>query len=119
MLDGSQVLSYRQHMWKPPKWIKWSVGPGKYVDVTERQAEVLTRIGEYVDANDSFPSVREVAKLMGCSSSNGVHDVFTAMVIRGAMVRTGTGGYALVGRRRSDLLRRIEELEGRIADALT
>lgn len=118
MLDGLQVLGYRSPMKKTPL-TTWRVGNGTYAEVTERQAEVLTLIAEHIDQHDEFPTFDRVAYLMGAVSTNAVADLFKALIRRGAMVRTDAGGYALIGRRRSDLLRRIAELEGRIANALT
>lgn len=55
----------------------------KLVKITSRQLQVLSCIRDYFEANGRPPTIREIGKLLGITSTNGVADHLQALESKG------------------------------------
>lgn len=55
---------------------------------TERQKEVLNTIAGFSAKNGYPPTLRELADILGVTSTNGVHDILVALEKKGLIVIT-------------------------------
>ena len=62
---------------------KWKGGGPNEPSLTDRQAAVLGLIKSFIAANGYAPTIRELAKLTGIGSTNGVTDHLKALERKG------------------------------------
>jgi repressor LexA len=68
---------------------------GKENKLSKRQGEALEFIQRYQAANGYAPSIREVGKGMGLSSSSTVHAIMARLQQKGYLVREGKSPRAI------------------------
>jgi SOS-response transcriptional repressor LexA len=61
--------------------------------LTERQAEVMRWVAAYTAAEGMPPTVRQVMRAIGATSSNGAHAHLQALARKGWLVAHGEGLY--------------------------
>lgn len=85
----SLALSYRQTR---------AVAP-QHANLTRRQSEVLAAIRRYIDEHGYGPSNRDLGRILGIRSTNGVADHLTALARKGAITRpSGTARAITIAR---------------------
>lgn len=66
-----------------------------FKDLTERQKEILQFVGEYIEESGYPPTIREIGRRFGISSTKGVKVHLDALEKKGYLKRAGRGARAL------------------------
>jgi repressor LexA len=69
---------------------------GNRPPLTERQNQVLASIEEYLEEHGYPPSIREIGKLVGIKSTNGVSDHLKTLERKGYLTRSGFKSRTLI-----------------------